>query len=227
MSIRVFAIRPEPGLSATVETAREMGIGVDGYPLSVVHPVAWQAPPAADFDALLLGSANALRHAGTALAEWRGRAAHVVGEATADAARAAGLVIASVGRGHLQPVLDGLAKGPPVRLLRLAGETHVAVSPPANVSIETRVVYRVVHRPIPPVFSERLAEGGIVLLHSAEAARHFANECDRAGIVREAITLATLAPRIADAAGLGWNRVETAPQPADSALLALVGDICH
>lgn len=227
MSAAVFAIRPEPGFSATVAAGRAMGIAVDGHPLAEVHPVAWRAPADADFDALLLGSANAVRHAGPALARWRGRAVHVVGEATAEAARTAGLAIASVGQGHLQPVLDGLAQDKPVRLLRLTGEAHVEVSPPAAVSVETRVVYRVVHRAIPSDFAARLARGGVVLLHSGEAARHFASECDRAGIAREAITLAALAPRISDAAGGGWRRVENAPVPSDGALLALVRDICH
>lgn len=227
MSTKVFAIRPEPGLSATVEAARAMGIAIEGHPLAEVHPVDWTPPPDTDFDALLLGSANALRHAGAALAQWRGRPAHVVGEATAKAARAAGLSVVSVGQGHLQPVVDSLAQEGPVRLLRLTGEAHVPVTPPANVSIATRVVYRLVHRPISPDLATRLAQGGIVLLHSAEAARHFARECDRAGIAREAITLAALAPRVSDAAGSGWQRIENAPRPADSALLALVRDICH
>ncbi len=204
-----------------------MGIAVEGFPLAEVHPLAWQPPHEGDFDALLLGSANAVRHGGAALVQWRGRPAHVVGEATARAARAAGLAVVSVGQGHLQPVLDGLAQEGPLRLLRLTGEAHVAVTPPENVSIETRVVYRVIHRPIPPEFAARLAQGGIVLLHSGEAARHFASECSRLGIARATISLAVLAPRIGQAAGPGWQRVHTAAQPMDSALLAMVRDIWH
>lgn len=223
----VFAIRPEPGLSATVEAGRALGLVVEGYPLAEVHAVAWEVPFETTFDALLLGSANAVRHAGPALARWRGYPAHVVGEATAKAARVTELKVASVGEGNLQPVLDGLAHHGPMRLLRLTGEAHVPVAPPANVSVTTRVVYRVAHRPISPDFTARLGDGGIVLLHSAEAARHFARECDRVGVTREAIALVTLAPRIAQAAGQGWQRVESASRPADSALLALARDICH
>lgn len=226
MSARVFAIRPEPGLSATVETGRAMGLAIEGRPLAQVHPVAWTAPDAA-FDALLLGSANAVRHAGPALSRWSGRPAHVVGEATAKAARAAGLSVVTVGEGHLQPVLDGLANAGPMRLLRLTGEAHVPVTPPVDVSVTTRVVYRLAHLPVPPDLAACLARGGIVLLHSAEAARHFARECDRTGIARGGITLAALGPRISAAAGQGWQRVENALRPTDSALLALVRDICH
>ncbi|RXZ65610.1 uroporphyrinogen-III synthase [Pelagerythrobacter rhizovicinus] len=225
--MKIFAVRPEPGLSATIETARAVGIAVEGCPLADVAPVAWQPPPDSGFDALLLGSANAVRHAGPALARWRDRPVHVVGDATAKAAQAAGLKVASVGEGHLQPVLDRLASKNPMRLLRLTGEAHVPLVPPGNVSIETRVVYRVVHRPIPEELAVDLAQGGVVLLHSGEAARHFARECDRLGLSRAGISLAVLAPRIGEAAGSGWGRVEIAARPADGALLALVRDICH
>ena len=70
--MRVFAIRAEPGLSATIEAGQALGLVVEGYPLAEVHPVAWEVPSETTFDALLLGSANAVRHAGPALARWRG-----------------------------------------------------------------------------------------------------------------------------------------------------------
>lgn len=227
MSAPIVVIRPEPGLSATVEAARAMGLAVEGHALAEVLPVGWEAPGDRDFDALLFGSANALRHAGSALAGWRGRTAHVVGEATADAARAAGLAVGAVGQGGLQQVVDGLAGDEPLKLLRLAGARNAEIVPPAGIAIDTRVVYRLVHRPIPAEFAARLAQGALILLHSGEAARHFAAECDRLGLARGAIALAALAPRIAAAAGDGWRRVETAAHPVDSELLALARDICH
>ena len=227
MTARAFAIRPDPGLAATVEAGRALGISVTGHPLARVHPAAWNAPPDSAFDALLLGSANAVRHAGPALSRWRGRAVHVVGETTAEAARAAGLAVGMVGQGGLQQVVDALADSGPARLLRLAGATHTVLAPPAGIAIDTRVVYHLAWREIAPDFAASLEEGGIVLLHSGEAARHFAGECDRLGIARAPIALAALAPRIAEAAGFGWRRVAVAPQPMDSALLAMVRDMCH
>lgn len=227
MNARVFAIRPEPGLSATIAAGRAIGLAVEGHPLAEVVPVAWEAPGDDAFDALLLGSANAARHAGPALARWCGRTAHVVGEATAEAAREAGLAIGEAGHGGLQGVVERLAGPGPMRLLRLAGAKHTALAPPAGVTIDTRVVYRLVHREIPPPFAASLADGGIVLLHSGEAARHFTGECGRLGIERAAIALAALAPRIAEAAGTGWRCVAVAPQPTDSALLAMARDMCH
>lgn len=227
MNARVFAIRPQPGLSTTVEAGRALGLDIEERALAEIHSVAWNAPPDKAFDALLLGSANAVRHAGPALARWRGRVAHVVGEATAAAAREAGLAIGLVGQGGLQQVVDASAGPDGLRLLRLAGAKHAALVSPNGVAIDTRVVYRVAYHRVAPPLAAELEEGGIVLVHSGEAARHFADECDRLGIARDRVSLAALAPRVAQAAGTGWRRVAVAPRPTDSALLAMVRDMCH
>ena len=90
-----------------------------------------------------------------------------------------------------------------------------------------KVVMGVVDRDMPDGLAEMLSQGALVLLHSAIAAEHLASEVDRLGIARESVLLAALGPRIASAAGEGWQRVESAPQPSDAALLALARDMCH
>jgi uroporphyrinogen-III synthase len=95
------------------------------------------------------------------------------------------------------------------------------------VTIITRIAYATRPLPFPAAFARHLQEGALVLLHSAAAARHFAAECDRNGIARARIALAALGLRIAAAAGPGWQRVRSAEEPRDSALLALVADMCH
>jgi uroporphyrinogen-III synthase len=225
MSMPIVAIRPEPGCSATVEQGREAGLAVEGWPLFEVRPLSWDQPPPEPIDGLLLGSANALRHAGAGLAAFRGKPAYAVGQATAAAAEAAGLRIAGVGQGGLQPLLDGLR--PPLALLRLAGEEHVPLRRPHGIVIETRVVYRNVALPLPEGLADTLGGGALVLLHSAAAARHLGAECDRRGIARSAVALAALGPRIAEAAGDGWRVCRAATEPRDAALLALARDMCH
>ena len=69
--------------------------------------------------------------------------------------------------------------------------------------------------------------GGLVLLHSAAAARHFATECDRLAIHRGDIRLAALGQRIAEAAGAGWAALRSAAEPNEAALLALAREMCH
>ena len=226
MSAPILTLRPQPGASATVEAGKRAGLAIEPWPLFEVQPVAWDPPSPEPFDALLLGSANAVRHAGPALEAFRGKPVLAVGETTASAAAAAGLSVAASGRGGLQALLDGAGSGPR-RLLRLAGEEHVRLDPPPGVTVETRVVYRAIGRPLPDPLAERLRGGALVLLHSAAAARHLAGECDRLAIARDRVRLAALGPRIAAAAGEGWAEARSAPAPDEAALLALARDMCH
>lgn len=226
MSLPVFAIRPEPGLAATLVAWRAAGIAITGTPLFDIRLIDWQAPAVDEIDGLLLGSANAVRHAGSALGHFSGKPAYVVGDATADAAIAAGLVVAGIGTGGLQGVLGSLA-GQRLRLLRLAGAEHVPLVPPGGITLVTRIVYESASLPMPDDLAEALRGGGLVLLHSAAAARHFAAECDRLGIARQGLRIVALGPRILAAAGGGWAIARAATQPREVELLALVRQLCH
>lgn len=224
---RIFAIRPEPGCAATVAFGAEMDLAITGHPLFAVEPVAWQAQPAENYDAVLLGSANAIRHSGPGLNGLTALPALCVGATTADAARNAGFTIAATGSGGLQELLPVAAQYGFTRLLRLSGEANVALSPPAGTTIDGKVCYRVAALSIGQPLADTLRRGALVLLHSGEAAAHFAREIDRLAIARDAIALACLAPRVAARAGHGWAAVEIAPEPADAALLALARQMCQ
>lgn len=226
MNLPLFAIRPEPGLSTTVEAARALGLEIEGEPLSQIRPIPWDAPDPSGFDGLLLGSANAVRHGGPGLARYRGKPALVVGDATAAEARAAGFEIGRTGTGGLQQLLDGLG-GRRLRLLRIAGQDHVPLDLPPGIAVETRIAYANVPLALPGAFAERLRGGGVVLLHSAAAAGHFSLECERLAIRKEGLRLAALAARIAEAAGGGWDRVESAKEPREALLLAMARHMCH
>ena len=219
----VLAIRPEPGGSATVEAGRAMGLSIEAHPLFEIRPLAWDAPAPEGIDALLLGSANAVRHG--ELEAFRAKPVYAVGEATAAAAQAAGLTIAAIGRGELQGLVDTLPG--PLRMLRVTGAEHVPLALPAGIEVATRIAYESIPLPLPQPLAERLRNGALILLHSAAAARHFARECDRLGVPRSAVSLAALGPRIAAAAGEGWGEVRSAPEPREAALLALARDMCH
>lgn len=219
--IPVVVLRPQPGNDATIAAGRTLGLPMLAAPLFRVEPLDWQAPPADSVDALLLGSANAIRHAGPQLATYRGKPAWCVGATTAEAAQAAGLPVAAIGTGGLQEVLDGTAQLPP-RLLRLGGQSHVALTPPPATTITFRAVYHLVADPLPA-----LPERCVLLLHSADAAAHVAQEFTRLALPRSGVQLATLGPRISAAAGTGWARLCHAERPSDAALLALAGEMCQ
>jgi Uroporphyrinogen-III synthase len=202
-----------------------LGLAAWAFPLFEIRPLSWQSVPRESVDALLLGSANALRHGGEALSLYRGMPAYAVGASTAEAAREIGLDVVRVGKGGLQQVLGELLPAHR-RLLRLAGRERVELTPPRDTVMITREVYASEALPIPREMADQLADGAIVLLHSGEAAAHLALQCDRAGIARDQVTLATIGPRVSERAGRGWASVRSASSPDDPALLALAAQIC-
>ncbi|MBD3730486.1 MAG: uroporphyrinogen-III synthase [Sphingomonadales bacterium] len=226
MSRPIIAIRPEPGCSATVARGAQMGLEIHGFPLFEIRPVAWQAPPPGEVDAVLAGSANAFRHGGAQLAALVGKPVHAVGQATARAAEQAGFAVASVGSGGLQAVLDDLA-GQGLRLLRLAGRDHVALDVPAGTTVKNVIVYESVHRALPDGLVKLLSQHPVILLHSGVAAEYFSSRCNDLSLDIRNISIAALAPRIGEAAGEGWQTVRSLAQPDESELLALARDICN
>jgi uroporphyrinogen-III synthase len=222
----LVVVRPEPGNSQTVAAARAAGLEGMGAPLFVIEPVPWRPPGPAPFDALLLSSANAARHGGEGLDAFAALPVYAVGKATAAAARDAGLTVVATGESGVHALLPLLAHDRRGRVLRLAGRRHVALEPPPGVEIVTEIVYWARPLPLEAGPASALRGGAVVMLHSAEAARHFSGECDRLELDRGAIALACLAPAIAESAG-GWREVRVAPRPDDSALLAMAREMCE
>ncbi len=221
----VIIIRPQPGASATLAAARAMNLNAHVFPMFQVHPMPWDMPDAESFDALLLGSANAVRHGGAALSTYAGKPTYAVGEITAQTARDAGLDVIQTGTGGLQDVLGTLTPDHR-RLLRLAGKQRVELTAPNGVSITECEVYSSDPLPMPGELTKILARPALVMLHSAEAARHFAASCETRGIDRSMVMLACIGPRVADAAGNGWQDVRAAAESSEKALLALAREMC-
>ena len=219
MTRRLVVVRPEPGASATFGRARTLGIEAVAMPLFAVEPVAWEAPAAARYDALLLTSVNTLRHGGAGLESLCGLPVLAVGAATAEAARAAGFAIERTGAGG---IADLLAETPATyRLLHLAGRDRVQFAAPQ--SIESIVVYESLAVPLP---DPALLNGAVVALHSPRAARQLAALASSTALDRSNIALLALSPAVASAAGEGWASVSTAGTPTDDALLALAAELC-
>ena len=155
-------MRPEPGLSASAERARALGMDVLGVPLFRVESTQWQAPDPAGYDALLLTSANAVRHGGPELGALNGLPVHAVGDATATAARDAGFTVASVGEAGVAELLARLPGRQ--RLLHLAGEDRREVA--RDHAVDVRMVYRstAIDQPaLPPL------ESLVIAVHSPRA----------------------------------------------------------
>ena len=223
----LLVVRPEPGNAATVSAARGLGLQAIASPLFEVAPVTWRTPGAAPFDALLLASANAVRHGGDALVALTALPVYAVGPATAAAAREAGFNVVATGRGSLEALLPELVNDRRGRVLRLVGERHRDLPTPPGVELVTEVVYWAKPLSLQPSSVALLRGGAVIMLHSGEAARHFAAECARLDLARQRIALACLAPRVAEMAGAGWAARRSADRPDDPALLAMAVEMCQ
>ncbi|MFM5884431.1 MAG: uroporphyrinogen-III synthase [Novosphingobium sp.] len=224
--VPLVVIRPEPGCAASLAAARAVRLEAHGFPLFAVVAKSWEAPLPGHFDAILGGSGNAFRHGGKGLAILRDLPVYAVGETTASAAREAGFAVAAIGNGGMQGLLAELQPGHR-RLLRIAGDERVPLTLPRGVTMEERVVYASVPRPMPPDLIALLRAPAMVALHSADAARHVAAQCVTHGIRRSLLRLIALSQRIASAAGDGWGEVAVASLPNDKALLALALQMCQ
>jgi uroporphyrinogen-III synthase len=218
----IVILRPEPGASATAEVAAGIGLEALVLPLFTIEPVAWQAPSAREFDALLLTSANALRHGGSGLAALRGLPAYAVGQATAAEARRAGFTVAETGEGGVEQLLEHV--DPRLRLLHLCGE-HRRTPESASQAITPLPVYRSAQLAQVPGL-ERI-EGAVVLIHSPRAGARLAELAAAREIDISTTALAAISVKAAIAAGSGWQSVDSAEAPTDRCLLALAARLCN
>ncbi|MFL6739965.1 MAG: uroporphyrinogen-III synthase [Sphingomicrobium sp.] len=208
-------LRPEPGLSASAVRARALGLDVICRPLFQIEPIAWEAPDPSDFEGLLITSANAIRHGGSALDNLKEVPVYAVGAATASAAQTAGFNVAEIGDGNADSLLDRLP--PSLRLLHLAGEDHRNTG---NLKIDRRIVYRSVEidEPQLPDLKDLVAA-----VHSPRAGARLSDLSSE----RCRTAIAAISADAAEACGGGWEQVEAAAEPNDNCLLALAAMLCH
>jgi uroporphyrinogen-III synthase len=225
--MRALVLRPEPGAGATAARIRGRGGEAFVAPLFSIVPQAWSVPDAKAHDALVLTSANAVRHAGPALEALKALPVFAVGAATATAARDAGFEVRAVGASDAASLFASAAGAGVRRPLHLVGADHVDVAQ-ERLSITRLTVYRadpVDH--LPAAALDVLGAGAIALLHSPRAAALFARLLDQARVARAAIAIATISAATMQAAGGGWRARATAVSPDDDALLAVAALLCE
>lgn len=214
MSRAIAVLRPEPGNRVTAAAIEARGRRAIRMPLFEVRPVAWQVPAAADFDALILTSANAPRHGGPGFAALQGLPVHAVGKATADAARRAGFAVAHVGEDGASSLLAQAEAAGVRRALHLAGRERTLAA--GGIVGAVIIVYASERRT--PDDVARLA-GNIALVQSARAAAWLGELVDAQRIDRSAIILVAISPAVAAAAGEGWERVLVPETVSSEALI--------
>jgi len=225
MNKSLVILRPADGARETSEKAEKLGLSTIVDPLFSVESMTWVAPGASQFDALMLTSANAVKYGGSALANYQQLPVLAVGDATATAAKRAGFEVVEIGNGGADNLLQSLAPGRYLRILRLTGKDHVKTNPSSQ-EISLFQVYQAVALPLGGKARAALEQGHVILLYSVRAAKILAGEMDRLGLNRAINQVAALSPNIAQAAGSGWKNIAAAEQPSDDALLSLAGRLC-
>lgn len=219
----LIVTRAEPGATATVRRARLLGLDAQAMPLFAVRALPWSPPDPAGFDALLLTSAQAARLGGPGLAALAALPVHAVGEATARAADAAGLRIATTGPGTARGLFDALPVPGGGRILWLCGRDRTAFDA-RGADLVPLPVYAADAIAPPPGWAALIAAPAVVMAHSARGAGRVA---DCVGKARKHLTLLAISPKAAAAAGSGWGDVRLAMQPDDAAMLAEAHALCH
>jgi uroporphyrinogen-III synthase len=220
----LLMLRPEPGAAVTLARATAAGFQAVAAPIFTIVPVAWDAPDAAQHDALMLTSANAVREAGAALAFYRELRVYAVGEATAHAAIEAGFADIHAGSKDAASLVVAMAKDGITRPLHLAGREHSALAD-APFPITRRIVYAA--NPVaalPAAALAALARNAVVLLHSPRAAKVFVDLLGEAEIDAAAVSIAAISPAAAEGP---WREIAIADAPHDGALLAAAARLCE
>jgi uroporphyrinogen-III synthase len=224
MKRRLLVLRPHPGAAATAERAAAAGFDVAVYPLFAIMPLAWAAPDPALFDALLLTSASAVRHAGPDLAHYAHLPVAAVGEVTALAAREAGFVQVVFGSAGVQAIVRDMALRGHARILHLAGRDVRSFD--ALGLMVTRVpVYEAQATGDAQGLADLVQPGDIAVVHSPRAAIRLASLLPPS--TRATVHLLAISPAALEVAGTGWASAHAAPHPHDNALLALAASLCE
>ena len=216
MSRPIAVLRPDPGNRVAASAIEAAGRVAIRLPLFEVTPRPWTCPDPAAFDALILTSSNAIRHAGADLTRLLDLPVYAVGAVTAETARRAGFATAAVGEAGAKALLERAEAMGVRRALHLAGRERSIE--PGGIVAEVITVYASDAVAIAPHDAARLA-GSVALVKSARAGTRFAELVDENGLDRAGIALVAISRRAADAAGNGWERVEI---PADFSAPGLI-----
>lgn len=221
---RLIVLRPEPGASSTMAKAAALGIAATACPLFRIEPADWTPPPAADFDALLVTSAQAVRTGGADLARYRGLPCYAVGTATAQALRGAGFDNVTAGDSDGAAIAARIAADGHRAVLHLTG-ADVAAFDPGPLRIRREALYAAVEAADRAALAAVLEPGAVLMVHSPRAGVRLNALVD--DVARGALHIVAISPAALAMCGNGWASAQTADAPNDAAMLALAALLCE
>jgi uroporphyrinogen-III synthase len=219
----LIVTRPDPGGAATVGRAKALGLDARHLPLFAAKPMAWTPPAIEGFDALLVTSAQAARLAGPDLARLAGLPVYAVGSATAEALESAGLCVAMAGSTDGQDLLGVMTSRKIRNILWLCARDRSTFDT-LGAALVPLPCYAVDPVDPAPEWAQMIAAPAVLLAHSMRGAARIS---ELVGASRAHLRLAAISPKVAAAAGAGWDAVGVAERPDDAALLAQAYALCH
>lgn len=218
----LLVLRPQPGADETAGRAVAQGLAPLVIPMFEVRAVPWSIDPTTPYDAVFITSSNGLKFIYNNLNLLEGLPILCVGEATAEAARRAGLSDVTAGTDGAAALADLAAALGYQHLLWLAGEPHTPVIHP-NLIFNVKIIYETIELDIDIRVQEVTLQPLVALVHSPRAARRFA------GLVAERrhIDLVAISEKAAIAAGPGWASVHWPDVPSDPAMLEIAAPLCR
>lgn len=231
---RVLVTRPEPG--ATETTRRLVSLGFETIKLPLQETRAVPMAPGVELSgivAVAFPSASAIRHApGDLLRQWSDLPCFAVGEATADAARAAGFTHVVAAQGDAQS-LGGLAiaEAPAGRVAYLCGKVRRPLFEDmlkrAGIPVLVLETYDTLTLELDArAISDRLGKSAVdcVLVYSANAAALLAKIVQAKDLQGrfEATTFICMSERVSEALAGGGRKILVAAEPNETALLKML-----
>ncbi|APG61502.1 hypothetical protein LPB140_00080 [Sphingorhabdus lutea] len=200
---RLLITRPEPGASSTLKLAQQMGMDAVKFPFFEIAPHIWDAPPAADFDAIMLTSANALRHGGEKLRQYIALPAYCVGQSTANLAQQMGFDIAHVGRGGAASIMP-LLRAHHRRHIFCPSGGHRAIltdEQTSGLTLFPASLYMAQRVNMTSAMIEAIKQADIISIYSARAAQYLSEISKQYEIDLSGKFIAALSHQIAAAMG--------------------------
>lgn len=218
----LLVLRPQPGADETAQRAAAQGLAPLVIPMFEVRAVPWSLDSTKSYDAVFITSSKGLKFIDNNLDFLKDLSILCVGEATAEAARRAGLRDVTAGTDGAAALADLAAALGYKHLLWLAGDPHTPVIH-SNLIFDVKIVYETVELAIDIRAQEVTQRPLVALVHSPRAARRFA------GLVAERgfIDLVAISEKAAIAAGPGWASVHWPDAPSDRAMLEIAAPLCR
>ncbi len=236
---KLILLRPKEGAEQSAIIAREKGFDPIIAPATEIMSLPWRNPPAQDFDAIMITSANALRYGGEAIGQYKHLPLFAVGRATAKLARDMGFTIAAMGKGGAKTLWPMISQYGAKNILRLVGRDYVHIAD-QHINIHTITVYEAIALPMHVKLKCLLRNGNsdnekpyIFAFHSARAVQIFDDyiiQMTNRGYIFDKVVhyAAALAPAIGEAicqSNSAWKKIIISPSANDRAMIEEITEV--